>query len=59
LPLSALARVDFWQGEHRLLFEAAPLKHGLAGVIIGIAATYVVTFLNNVVAGRRSAALLS
>jgi len=52
VPLSGLAQVDFWRGEHWLLFEPAPLKHGLAGVLLGIAAMYVVTFLSNVVAGR-------
>ncbi len=52
VPLSGLARVDFWRGEHRLFFEPATLRTGLAGVIVGIAAMYVVTFLSNVVAGR-------
>jgi polyferredoxin len=52
VPLIGLARVDFWGGEHRLLFQPAPFKHGLAGVIIGIGAMYVVTFLSNVAAGR-------
>ena len=52
VPLSGLARVDLWGGRHRLLFEPAPLKHGLAGVLVGIAAMYVVTFLVNVIGGR-------
>ncbi len=52
VPLSGLARVDFWAGAHRLLFEPVALKPGLAGVIIGIGMMYVVTFLSNVVAGR-------
>lgn len=52
VPLSGLAQVDFWGGNHYLLFERAPLRHALAGVITGIAAMYVVTFLSNVVAGR-------
>ncbi len=52
VPLSGLARVDVWGGRHALLFEPAPWKHALAGVIIGIAAMYVVTFLSNLVAGR-------
>ena len=52
VPLTGLARVDFWRGRHALLFEPASFKHGLAGVIIGIAAMYVVTFLSNLVAGR-------
>ncbi len=52
VPAAGLARVDFWGGEHRLLFEPASIKHTLAGVILGIAGMYVVTFLSNVVAGR-------
>lgn len=52
VPLTGLARVDLWGGEHYLLFEKAQLKPALAGVIIGIGAMYVVTFLSNVVAGR-------
>lgn len=52
VPLTGLARVDLWGGAHRLLFKEATFKEGLAGVIIGIGAMYVVTFLSNVVAGR-------
>ncbi|MCC6579195.1 MAG: hypothetical protein IT440_02050 [Phycisphaeraceae bacterium] len=52
VPLTGLARVDFWGGEHRLLFHPAPFKHALGGVVIGIGAMYVVTFLSNVAAGR-------
>lgn len=52
VPVSGLARVDLWRGGHYLLFRAVPFKHGLAGVIVGIALMYVVTFLSNVVAGR-------
>ncbi len=52
VPLLGIARVDFWHGNHLLLFKPAPFKHALAGVIIGIAAMYVVTFLSNIVAGR-------
>lgn len=52
VPLSGLARVDLWRGGHYLLFQPATLKHGLAGVILAIAALYVVTFLSNVVGGR-------
>ena len=52
VPLSGLARVDLWRGDHRLLFDAAPFKHALGGVILGIGAMYVVTFLSNVVAAR-------
>lgn len=52
VPLSGLARVDLWGGNHSLLFESAPFKHGLAGVLVGIGTMYVVTFLVNVVGGR-------
>jgi len=52
VPFSGLARVDLWNDRHELLFRAAPIKHGIAGVIVGFSALYVVTFLSNVVAGR-------
>ena len=52
VPLLGIARVDFWRGHHYLLMRPAPLKHALAGVILGIGAMYVLTFLSNVVAGR-------
>jgi len=52
VPLTGLARVDLWNGRHRLLFGDADFKRGLAGVILGIAALYVVTFLSNVAGGR-------
>ena len=52
VPLSGLAQVDLWGNNHYLLYESVTFKHGLAGVIVGIALMYVVTFLSNVVAGR-------
>jgi len=52
IPLSGLARVDLWGGNHALLFHPATFRHGLAGVIFGIGAFYVVTFLVNVIGGR-------
>ncbi len=52
VPLTGLAQVDFWGGHHRLLFQPAPLKHAIGGVVLGIGAMYVVTFLSNVLAGR-------
>ena len=52
VPFLGIARVDAWQGEHWLLGERAAFKPALAGVIVGIAALYVITFLSNVVAGR-------
>ena len=52
VPLAGLARVDLWRGNHHLLLAPAPFKQALAGVILGIAASYVLTFLSNVAAGR-------
>ena len=52
VPLTGLARVDLWRERHALLFEPASFKHGLAGVIVGIALFYVVTFLVNLTGGR-------
>ncbi|MDX1682448.1 MAG: 4Fe-4S binding protein [Phycisphaeraceae bacterium] len=52
VPLLGIARVDLYGGEHWLMGEPAPLKHALGGVILGIAAMYVVTFLANLAAGR-------
>lgn len=52
VPISGLARVDLWAGRHALLFQTVPFKHGLAGVIIGIGAMYVATFLVNLFGGR-------
>ncbi len=52
VPLLGLARVDLWRGHHVLLFKEVPFKHGLAGLIVAIAALYVVTFLSNVAAAR-------
>lgn len=52
VPLSGLARVDLWRGSHSLLFEPVPFRQGLAGVIVGIGAMYVVTFLVNMAGGR-------
>lgn len=52
VPVTGFIRVDFWSGNHRLFFEPVSLNVGLAGVIVGIVAMYVVTFLSNVAAGR-------
>lgn len=52
VPLLGVAQVDLWRGNHYLLFQRSAIKPALAGVIVGIAALYVVTFLSNVVAGR-------
>lgn len=52
VPFSGLARVDLWGGDHAFLFRPANFRHGLAGVILGIGAFYVVTFLVNVIGGR-------
>lgn len=52
VPFSGLARVDLWGGNHAFLFKSANFRQGLAGVIFGIGAFYVVTFLVNVIGGR-------
>jgi len=52
VPLSGLARVDLYGGEHRMLYREARFKEGLAAVILGIAALYIVTFLINFACGR-------
>ncbi len=52
VPLSGMARVDLWGGRHALLFQPSPFRHGLAGVIVGIACMYVATFLVNAIGGR-------
>lgn len=52
VPLTGLAQIDLWRGRHWLLFQPASWKGGLTGVIVGITAMYVVTFLSNVFAGR-------
>lgn len=52
VPCLGLARIDVWGGRHYLLGRDVPWKHALAGVIVGISAMYVVTFLSNLVAGR-------
>jgi ferredoxin-type protein NapH len=52
VPLLGFAQVDAWRGNHRVLFRDASFKEALAGVIVAIAAMYVITFLSNVVAGR-------
>lgn len=52
VPLSGLARVDLYGGDHRMLYGEATLKEGLAAVILGIAALYIITFLINFACGR-------
>ena len=52
VPLTGMARIDLWRGRHLLMFEPAGFKPALAGVILGVSAMYVVTFMSNVVAGR-------
>lgn len=52
VPLTGLARIDLWGGQHRLLFRPVPFRVALAAVLAIFAAIYVVTFLSNVVAGR-------
>ncbi len=52
VPLSGLSQVDFWGGNHYLFFKPAEFNLALAGVIVGIIAMYVITFLLNIIAGR-------
>ncbi|MBL1218037.1 MAG: 4Fe-4S dicluster domain-containing protein [Planctomycetes bacterium] len=52
VPLTGAARVDLYSGHHRMLCREADFREGLAGVIVGIAALYVVTFLINLACGR-------
>ncbi len=52
VPMTGLARVDLFSGGHAVLFRTATWREGLAGVIVGIAACYVVTFAVNAVFGR-------
>jgi len=52
VPLSGLARVDFYGGEHRMLYREVTLREGLAAVILGIASLYIITFLVNCACGR-------
>ncbi|MEX2213500.1 MAG: 4Fe-4S binding protein [Phycisphaeraceae bacterium] len=52
VPLTGLAQVDAWRGRHWLLGNPASFKPALAGVIVAIAALYIITFLSNVVTGR-------
>ncbi len=52
IPLSGLAQVDLYSGQHRMLYREATLREGLAAVILGIAALYIVTFLINFACGR-------
>ncbi len=52
VPLSGLARVDLWGGDHWALGNPVDLAHGLVATIVGIVSFYIVTFLVNIPAGR-------
>jgi len=52
VPLSGLARIDLWGGQHRVLGRPVDPVVGLVAVITTIAGFYVVTFLVNLPAGR-------
>ncbi len=52
VPLSGLARVDLWGGDHWALGKQVDLARGLAAAIVGIVSFYIVTFLVNIPAGR-------
>ncbi len=52
VPISGAARLDLYGGAHRMAFAEATWREGLAAVILGIAAMYIVTFLINFGLGR-------
>ena len=52
VPLTGLARVDLWGGEHRVLGRPATAVHALQGIVISLAVLYGVTFLTNMLFGR-------
>lgn len=52
VPLTGLARVDLWGGEHALLFEKVDFITALKGVVVAIGCLWGVTFLTNIVVGR-------
>ena len=52
VPLSGLARVDLWGGDHWALGKQVDLARGLAAAIVGIVSFYIVTFMVNIPAGR-------
>ena len=52
VPLSGLARVDLWGGNHMLLFEPVGLVTALKGAVVAIGAMWGTTFATNVIVGR-------
>lgn len=52
IPLLGLVRFDLWDGRHRIFGHPTNSTYGLGGVILGIAAFYIVTFVINAFAGR-------
>jgi ferredoxin len=52
VPLTGLARVDLWDGGHRMLGRPATAVEGLQAVVVALAVLYGVTFLTNTLFGR-------
>jgi polyferredoxin len=52
VPLTGLARVDLWGGNHLLLGERATFVDALKGVVVSIASLWGTTFVVNTIVGR-------
>lgn len=52
VPLTGLAQVDLWGGNHWLLFERVDFFTALKGVVVAIGILWGITFTTNVVVGR-------
>lgn len=52
VPLTGLARVDLWGGNHLLLGERVGMTSALKGVVVAIASLWGSTFLVNTIVGR-------
>jgi ferredoxin-type protein NapH len=52
VPLTGLAQVDLWGGNHTLLFEKVDFFTALKGVIVAIGILWGITFTTNVIVGR-------
>jgi polyferredoxin len=52
VPLLGLARFDLWDGRHLALRQPVGRVYGLGGLVVGIGAFYLITFILNAVMGR-------